>query len=94
MRKDDVTAELPGLPKRRGRPPTGKAMSAAERQKAYRKRMAGAGRDELPSVWVQSDVLKALNAYVERQNADVAAEPVTLGDAVDRILRAYLLRKR
>lgn len=40
-RKDDGhTLELPGVPKRRGRPPTGKAKSNAQRQAAYRARRA------------------------------------------------------
>lgn len=37
--EDTKTTELPGL-RRRGRPPTGTAMTNAERQKAYRERLA------------------------------------------------------
>lgn len=37
-RAADMTAELPGLPKRRGRPCTGKAMTGAERQRKHRER--------------------------------------------------------
>ena len=33
----ELTMSLPGIPPRRGRPPTGNAMSAAQRQKIYRK---------------------------------------------------------
>lgn len=94
MRKDNLTAELPGVPGRRGRPPTGKAMSAAERQRAYRERRAQEGKAELAPVFLSAEVLASLSAYVDRQNADVAENRVTVGDAVDRILRAYLLRKR
>lgn len=94
MRKDDLTAELPGVPRRRGRPPTGKAKDGAARQAEYRARKQAEGKAELKGVFLSADVLDALRAYVERQNADVASEPITRGDAVDRILRAYLLRKR
>ena len=39
-RRDDRTMELPGVAKRRGRRPTGKAKTGAQRQKEYRKRRA------------------------------------------------------
>lgn len=94
MRKDDFTQELPGVPKRRGRPKTGKAMDGASRQAAYRARKKSGGKVELPPVFVSTDLREALMTYVDRQNADVAVEPISVGDAVDRILRAYLMRKR
>lgn len=87
MRKDDVTVELPGVPKRRGRPATGSALSAAERQARYRAKKAQAGKAVL-TVEVSQEVVDALQAYVKFRDG------VTQGDAVDRILRAYLLRKR
>jgi len=50
-RKDNgLTMELPGVPKRRGRPSTGKAMSNAERQKAFRQRRGARALDDLPTV--------------------------------------------
>lgn len=94
MRKDDVTKELPGVPARRGRPRTGAAKSGADRMREFRAKMAEAGKVEIKGVWVSVDVFDALRAYVQRQNADVADSHVTLGDAVDRILRDRLLRKR
>lgn len=39
-RNDRATLEMIDLPKRRGRPPTGKAQSSAARQAAYRERKA------------------------------------------------------
>lgn len=87
MRKDDVTAELPGVPKRRGRPATGTAMTAAERQKKRREKLADEGKALLSSVVVGKDVQEALSKHVEFKD-------MTLGDAVDKILRGYLLRKR
>lgn len=93
MRKDDRTAELPGVPRRRGRPATGKAMSGAARQAAYRERQKLIGREEV-SAFLGVEVAEALRAYVARQNADRADEPMTLGDAVERILRDRLMRKR
>lgn len=86
MRKDDVTMELPGVVKRRGRPPTGKAMSAAERQAARRARLAAEGKESL-TVEVSVDVAEALRALVQFKEE-------TMNEAVDRILRGYLLRKR
>ena len=80
--------------RRRGRPSTGQAKSGAERQRLYRERKAEQGKEELPSVWPSSDVMAALKRYVNRQNADIGSETLTLGDAVERILRDRLLRKR
>lgn len=37
-RRDNVTMELPGIARRRGRPATGKAKPASVRQAAYRRR--------------------------------------------------------
>lgn len=36
MKKNNNTAELPGIPKKRGRPATGKAKTSAERQAEFR----------------------------------------------------------
>jgi len=41
-RRDAQTMELPGIPKRRGRPATGKAKTAAQRMREYRRRKAAA----------------------------------------------------
>jgi hypothetical protein len=86
MRKDDVTLELPGVVKRRGRPSTGKAMTPAERKAASRARLAAEGKGVL-SVDVSLEVIEALRKHVQFKDEDQ-------GEAVDRILRAYLLRKR
>lgn len=90
-RKDDVTMELPGVAKRRGRPPSGKAASGASRMAAYRARLAAAGLETL-TLDLDQEVADALRAYVERKKAD--AEDLTMGQAVERILRDRLLRKR
>ena len=97
MRKDDVTMELPGVSRRRGRPPgqpqDEKTLrdAAAARKRASRARLAAAG---LAAVTVDLDleVATALRSYVERKRAD--SEDMTLGQAVERILRDRLLRKR
>jgi hypothetical protein len=80
--------------KGRGRPVSGQARSGAERQRLYRKRKADEGKEELPAIWLSSDVMAALKRYVNRQNADIGSETITLGDAVERVLRDRLLRKR
>lgn len=86
MRKDDLTVELPGVPKRRGRPPTGKAKSSAQRQADRRARLAAEGVQPL-TVQISGDVIERLRSLVEFKDETMSA-------AVDRILRAYLLRKR
>lgn len=92
-RKDDLTAELPGVPRRRGRPPGAKAKSGSERMREYRLRKAAEGREAL-SILLDEEVLSALRGYVDRKNRDVAVQPITLSDAVELILRDRLLRKR
>lgn len=86
MRKDDVTAELPGVTRRRGRPSTGKAMTDAERQKAYRKRLKDQGRVELKCI-ISQDVADALKKHVRYKD-------MPLGEAIDKFVRDRLLRKR
>lgn len=43
MKKDKVTDELPGMPKPRGRPATGTAKTAAERQAEFRAKKKAEG---------------------------------------------------
>jgi len=85
---------VPAPTTRRGRPPTGRAKSGAERQRLYRERKANEGKEELPPIWLASDVMAALKRYVNRQNSDIGSETVTLGDCIERFLRDRLLRKR
>ena len=81
-RKDQLTADLPGVPKRRGRPPTGKAMSDSERQARRRQKLADEGR-ELVTVDLSSVVVQALNRYI-------LGKDITLGQAVDRLIAGRL----
>jgi len=76
---------LPGGKRRRGRPATG-GMSGAERQRAYRARLAEEGKAPV-SVTLSADVVAALDKFVQFKDE-------TKGEAVDRILRDRLLRKR
>jgi len=57
-RRDTLTMELPGVPKRRGRPATGKAKTGAQRQAAYRQRQKSI------SVTV-TEILSAVSPEVE-----------------------------
>lgn len=97
MRKDNLTAELPGVPVRRGRPATrpqdekSLKAAAAARKREHRARLAAAGLEEV-KVWLAKDVVDALRAYVDRKAAD--SVPLTQGEAVEKILRDRLLRKR
>lgn len=85
--EDKATGDLlEGFKRPVGRPRTGKAMSAADRQKLRRDRLATEGKGML-TVEVKLDVIAALDAFVRFKD-------VTKGDVVDRILRGTLLRKR
>lgn len=97
MRKDNVTLELPGVVRRRGRPPVHSQdektlkEAAARRKRESRARLAAAGVETL-TLDVDHEIACALRSYVERKKSD--AEDLTLGQAVERILRDRLLRKR
>ena len=85
--EDKATGDLlDGFKRPVGRPRTGTAMSAADRQKLRRDRLAMEGKGML-TVEVKLDVIAALDAFVRFKD-------VTKGDVVDRILRGTLLRKR
>lgn len=96
-RKDNVTVELPGVPRRPGRPPirpqdpASLKAAAAARKREQRARQQAAGLETV-SVVLSLDVADALRSYVERRSAD--GEPLTLGQAVEKIVRDRLLRKR
>lgn len=80
---DKVTGELVPVKRKRGRPPTGNAMTAAERQAAYR------ARHELVSVTVElpAELVESLNDYLKFKD-------VTRNEVFAKLLRSQLLRKR
>lgn len=89
----DITAELEAIgvrvnsPKRRGRPP--KHASDAARQAAYRERKGGRSI----TVVLDDELGAAFDAYMERQHRDGNAT-LTKSDAIAKLLRTQLLRKR
>jgi hypothetical protein len=83
---DNATQPATGL-KRRGRPPTGKALSGSERQARRLAKLEAEGKTVLPQAVVSSDVQQALLKFIRFKD-------MTLGEALDRIVRDRLLRKR
>lgn len=81
------TAEAPEPKKGRGRPKSGKALSAAERQKRRREKMEAEGMTLLPPAKVKKDIAQALEKFIQFKD-------MTLGEAIDKIVRDRLLRKR
>ena len=81
------SAEKPKLPSKRGRKPTGKALSGSERQARRPAQIEAAGKTLLPQVVVSQEVQQALAKYIKFKD-------MTLGDALERILRDRLLRPR
>lgn len=77
---------LPGVPKRPGRPPTGKAMDDSARSKAKRDRLAAEGKKQV-SVTISIEVLEAIKKHIEFKD-------LTMGDAFEKALRDRFLRKR
>lgn len=71
----------------RGRPSTGNALSASARQARRREKLEAEGKTLLPRVVVSLEVHEALAKFIQFKD-------MTLGDALDRIVRDRLLRKR
>lgn len=71
----------------RGRPSSGTALSDAERQARRVAKLEAAGKALLPRVAVSKEVQLALAKFIKFKD-------MTLGDALDRIIRDRLLRKR
>lgn len=71
VQKDDrTTSDLPGLPRKRGRPATGRAKSAAERVRAFRARQSAEGPKRGPAWWsdieqVTHDICVAVFSYLD-----------------------------
>lgn len=78
----------PGPVAKRGRPATGKALSAADRQVRRVANLEAQGKTLLPRVVVSQEVKRALAKYIQFKDG------MTLGDALERIVRDRLLRKR
>lgn len=85
---DDKTIDLveqPGIRRQRGRPVTGVAMTAAERQAARRQRLREAGKVAV-TVMVPAQIADRLDEFLKFKDE-------TKDDAVTRALAAFL-RKR
>ncbi|GGY21302.1 hypothetical protein [Pseudoduganella dura] len=86
--EDSKTIDLvdaPGVKRQRGRPVTGTAMTAAERQAARRQRLREAGHVEL-TVSIPADLAARLDEFLKFKDE-------TKDHAVTRALQAFL-RKR
>lgn len=86
---DSFTAEIAGIPtpaRKRGRPAAADSMTPAQRQAAYRARLAEAGRKPV-TVNISQEVIDAIAKYAEFRDVD-------LGLIVDKVLRQHFLRAR
>lgn len=83
----DTTAGATKGAKKRGRPPTGKALSGSDRQARRFAKLAAEGKAILPQAVVSLEVQQALMKFIQFKD-------MTLGDALERIVRDRLLRKR
>ena len=83
----DVVGDEQNPKKKRGRPSTGKALSPSQRQARRREKLKAEGKALLPPAVVSQDVEQALAKFIQFKD-------MTLGDALDRICRDRLLRKR
>jgi hypothetical protein len=72
---------------KRGRPSTGSALTASQRQARRREKLEAEGKALLPPMVVSQEVKAALAKFIQFKD-------MTLGDALEKIVRDRLLRKR
>lgn len=84
----DEQQQPPKAASKRGRPSSGKGLTAAERQKRRLAKLEAQGKALLPQVVVSQQVREALDKFIQFKDG------MTLGDALDRIVRDRLMRKR
>lgn len=87
MTTTNNATEPPKGPKKRGRPPTGKALSGSDRQARRLARLEAEGKTVLPQAVVSFEVQQTLLKFIRFKD-------MTLGDALERIVRDRLLRPR
>jgi hypothetical protein len=68
---DNSTVDFVGMPARRGRKPTGKAMTAAERMASYRDRQREKDREEMSRSSKNSGNLQVINESLEKQRSSL-----------------------
>ena len=84
---NDTMQQPPAIRKKRGRPASGKALSAADRQARRLAKLEAEGKALLPPMVVSREVKLALAKFIKYKD-------MTLGDALERIVRDRLLRPR
>ena len=87
---DTQTPDLIPTPKPRGRPRTGAAKSAAERQRAYRKRARGNDRANL-NVMISAEARVSLDALARHAEVTLAEvlEPLLIAEKDKIVARIY-----
>ena len=83
----DDAPNVAATQRKRGRPPSGTAMSPSARQARRRQKLAEEGKTMLPPTPVSIKVADALAKYIRFKD-------LTLGDALEKIVCDRLLRKR
>lgn len=83
-RRDELTLDLPGVARRRGRPASGKAQTPAQRQAAYRKRLQAIPREVYDAAWdaVKQAIRGDSALTIEQARAVYQAEVVKAREAV------------
>lgn len=84
--EDTKTIDMLGLPKRRGRPPSGNAKTGAQRVAELRARRLQEGRADV-TVCLPLDVIEALNSFIKFKDTNKDA-------VVEKLIRSQIMRKR
>jgi len=74
---DKQTSELPlngNVPKKRGRPATGNAMTNAEKQRAYRARQTTLSKDQIVRLMTWGNILQSLGGYLKAEDEELLKE--------------------
>lgn len=85
QKNDALTGQLPGVPAKRGRPPTGKAKSSAQRVRDYRERKRLESKASV-AVVLEGDLAQALVDY----RAKLVETHGELAPSVDDLVKSAL----
>lgn len=85
--------DAPGVRRQRGRPPEGPPKSWAERKREQRAKAAADGKPTPVTVLLSPELQERITKYIKDAKAR-DGDAITKSQAIERILRNQLMRKR
>jgi hypothetical protein len=92
QKEDTKTVDMIGIKRGRGRPASAAPQTEAERKAAYRARKRAEGAGVPVSFVLPADLVAAFDAYLVGHRDKIG--PITRDQALEKILRNQVMRKR